>query len=374
LSFYFLSPRPFVTHVRITELHVGGFRNLRGVRIVPDARANVLLGANGQGKTSVLEAIDYAASLRSFRGASRAQLVHHEGDAAQILLRVEGGAFSHEYRVKITRTTRDITLDGKRPERAVEYFGGAACVVFQPGDLELVQGSPDARRRLLDRVLQRVVEGYGEALKSYGKALRSRNALLREHSPDLRAVQAYDFPLARFGSSVIRAREAVVGELVKAAQKALGNLASEPDNIGISYRTRTPGDQVAYTSALTSNLRNDLQRRTTIMGPHADDLALTWSGKPARIVASQGQTRALALALRLAELSVIESRTKVTPALLLDDVSSELDQERIQQLFALVSKMGAQVWVSTTDPNIAALLPNARRFEVADGKVSLATS
>jgi DNA replication and repair protein RecF len=363
-----------VTPVRITELVVGGFRNLQGVRLTPDARANVLLGANGQGKTSILEAIDYAASLRSFRGATRAQLVGHEADAAQVLLRVEGAGLAHEYRVKLTRTTRDILLDGKRPERAVEYFGGAACVVFQPGDLELVLGGPDVRRRLLDRILVRVVDGYGEALKSYAKALRARNMLLRERHPDLRAVQAYDFPLARYGAAVVRARESVVGELVRAAQAALTELMRSSEVISVAYRAKAPGDQVAYAAMLASAVHNDLARRTTQIGPHADDLTLTWSGRPARVVASQGQTRSLALALRLAELHVIEGRTKTTPALLLDDVSSELDRGRIERLFAMVTRLGAQVWVTTTDPAIASLLPRAKRFEVTDGKVALTPS
>lgn len=357
--------------VRITELSVHGFRNLQGVRIAADARANVLLGSNGQGKTSALEAVDYAASLRSFRGATRAQLVGHEADGAQVLLRVEGAAFAHEYRVKLTRTTREILLDGKRPERAVEYFGGASCVVFQPGDLELVQGAPELRRRLLDRILVRVVDGYGEALKSYAKALRARNMLLRERHPDLRAVQAFDLPLARYGSAVVRARESVVGDLVRAAQSALEEITQTRDVISVAYRARAPGDAVAYASMLAAGVQGDLMRRTTQQGPHADDLALSWSGRPARVVASQGQTRAFALALRLAELHVVEARSGSTPALLLDDVSSELDRTRIERLFALVGRLGAQVWVTTTDPAIADLLPGARRFEVRDGRVSL---
>ena len=359
-----------VTPVRITELVVDGFRNLRGARIAPDARANVLLGANGHGKTSLLEAIDYAASLRSFRGATRAQLVGHERDAAQVLLRVESAALAHEYRVKLTRTTREILLDGKRPQRAVEYFGGASCVVFQPGDLDLVRGAPEVRRRLLDRILVRVLDGYGEALKSYGRALKSRNQLLRDRRPDARAVQAFDFPLARYGAALVRARNALVPDLVAAAQRALHELGLDPTAIALAYRTRCVGDQVEYASALAAQTPVDLARRATQYGPHGDDLALTWAGLPARAVASQGQTRALALALRLAELHVVEARSKVTPALLLDDVSSELDRARIEQLFSLVGSLGGQVWVSTTDPAIGALLPRAKTFLVEGGEVA----
>ena len=360
--------------VRITEIAVAGFRNLGSVRVAPDPHSNVLLGANGQGKTSVLEAIDYAASLRSFRGAQRGHLIQREADAAQILLRVEGAGIAREYRVRLTRTTRDITLDGKRPERAVEYFGDAACVVFQPGDLDLVRGAPELRRRLLDRVLVRAVDGYGEALKSYAKGLRARNALLRERAPNTQAVQSYDFGLARFGAAIVRAREGLAGDLAKAARRALAELDLGPDDITVAYRPRAPNDQLAYADALAQGLSADLARRSTAVGPHGDDLALGWGGVAARNVASQGQTRGLALALRLAELHVLELRTKRVPVLLLDAVSSELDHDRTERLFRHVATLGAQVWITTTDPRIAAMLPRPRVFEVQNGAVQRANT
>jgi DNA replication and repair protein RecF len=358
--------------LHITELAVDGFRNLHGVRLHPAPGANVLLGDNGHGKTSVLEAVDYAASLRSFRGATRTQLIGHQAKSADVLMRVLGSPPAREYRLRLGRTTREITLDGKRPDRAVEYFSGAACVVFHPGDLDLVRGPPELRRRLLDRILVRAVDGYGEALKSYGKALRARNALLREKHPNAKAIQAFDFPLARHGSALVRARTALAKDLVPAARRALDEVALSPDAIELKYQPRASVDQVAFTAALAENLSRDLARRSTALGPHGDDLAITWSGMPARVVASQGQTRALALALRLAELHVLEARTRAVPVLLLDDVSSELDRERTARLFKLVGALGAQVFVTTTDPAIADMLPGARRFAVADGAVTLA--
>lgn len=360
--------------VRIAEVAITGFRNLRSVRVHPDPRFNVLLGHNGQGKTSVLEAVDYAASLRSFRNAQRSHLIGREMDDAQVLLRVEGVGLARSYRVRLTRAAREITLDGKRPERAVEYFGDAPCVVFQPGDLELVRGAPELRRRLLDRILVRVVDGYGEALKLYAKGLRARNALLREKAPNTSAVQSYDFGLARHGSLIVRARQGVVAELVKAAHQALTEVALASDEISVHYRPRAPEDQLAYADALARSLQNDLAKRATGVGPHGDDLGLSWGGAAARTVASQGQTRALALALRLAELHVLEQRTKRVPILLLDDVSSELDRPRTERLFHLVARLGAQVWITTTDPEIASLLPDPRVFEVRDGEVTLARS
>lgn len=356
--------------LRITELRVDGLRNLEGVRVEPSPGANLFLGANGQGKTSLLEAIDYVASLRSFRGATRAQLVARGKPTAKALMRVEGDALPHEFRVAITRTERSFSLDGKRPERAVHYYGAASCVVFHPEDLALVRGAPEQRRRLLDRILLRTLDGYGEALRSYAKTLKSRNAVLRTHAPDARALAAYDPLLARTGSALVRARTALGEELLPAARKAAQDVALTDAEITLAYRTRAPANEADYLGALRESTALDLARRVTSLGPHGDDVSILWARSVARNVASQGQTRALALALRLAELEVLHARTKVLPWLLLDDVSSELDRVRTERLFARVATLGAQVWVTSTDPGLGSLMPGARRFTVADGKVT----
>jgi DNA replication and repair protein RecF len=355
--------------LRITQLRVEGFRNLTGIRLAPDPRANLFVGANGQGKTSLLEAIDYVATLRSFRGANRAQLVGHEAMRAEAMLRVEGHAALHEFRVSFDRKGREILLDGKRPERAVSYYGGASCVVFHPQDLDLIRGAPELRRRLLDRILVRVVDGYGEALRSYARALKARNAVLREKNPDLRALIAYDPVLARLGSAIVRARQDLTRDLLPAARQAVAEVALTEEEIALAYRTRAPGDAADYVRALREAQPLDLSRRATTMGPHADDVAILWGRRQARAVTSQGQTRALALALRLAELHVLQARSGRLPWLLLDDVSSELDRERTERLFALVAELGAQVWVTTTDPAVATLLPHARVLEVRAGRI-----
>ncbi|MEI8255006.1 MAG: DNA replication and repair protein RecF [Deltaproteobacteria bacterium] len=355
--------------LRIECLRVDGFRNLRGVDITPDASANLFVGANGQGKTSLLEAVDYVCTLRSFRGALRAQLVGHDAKRADVWLGASGEPVGHTFHVTVQRTGREILLDGKRPERAVQYYGNASCVVFHPQDLELVRGGPDVRRRLLDRILLRVVDGYGEALRSYTRGLRSRNTLLRDAQPDARAVTAYDPLLARAGSFIVRERLALTSELLPAARAAVTDVAQADDEVTLQYRTHAPAEPEAYREELARGLAQDLVRKSTQMGPHADDVAVLWGRRAARTAASQGQTRALALALRLAELDVLRARSGHTPWLLLDDVSSELDRERTQRLFARVAALGAQLWVTTTDPAIAELVPGAKRFTVRAGGV-----
>lgn len=354
---------------RIESLRVDGFRNLCEVSIAPDPSANLFVGANGQGKTSLLEAVDYVCTLRSFRGALRTHLVGHDARCADVRLTASGEPLGHTFHVTLQRTSREILLDGKRPERAVQYYGNAPCVVFHPQDLELVRGGPEVRRRLLDRILLRVVEGYGEALRSYTRALRSRNTILRDAQPDARALVAYDPVLARTGSFIVRERRRLTAELLPAARAAVTDVAQADDEVTLQYRTHAVEEPDTYGEMLSRGLVQDLLRKSTQLGPHADDVAVLWSRRAARAVASQGQTRALALALRLAELEVLRARSGHTPWLLLDDVSSELDRERTQRLFARVAALGAQLWVTTTDPAIAGLIPGARRFSVRAGRV-----
>jgi DNA replication and repair protein RecF len=356
--------------LRVSKLVVRGFRNLVAVSVEPDPRHNLFIGANGQGKTSLLEAVDFIATLRSFRGATRSQLVGHGVAQAAARMVVEGGEVEHEFRLTIDRKAREVLLDGKRPERAVQYYGAAACVVFHPQDLDLVRGAPDLRRRLLDRILVRVVDGYGEALRSYVRALKSRNAILRSTTPDPRAAAAYDPMLSRFGSAIVRARIALTDELLPAARAAADDIALSGSDVSIAYRTKSPTEAEDYREALSRAWDTDRARTITTVGPHADDVVIKWGGRVAKDVASQGQTRAIALALRLAELEVLRARSGRTPWLLLDDVSSELDRERTERLFSRIAKLDAQLWVTTTDPAIAALVPSATRFIVRGGDVT----
>jgi len=356
--------------LRVSVLQVDGFRNLRGVRIEPGHGANVFVGDNGQGKTSLLEALDYACSLRSFRGALRAQLVGHEAPRARITADVHAEPLGRHYEVTIQRTERTITLDGKRPESAIAYYGPAACVVFHPGDLELIRGGPENRRRLLDRILLRTAPGYGETLRMYMRALRSRNVLLRQRTDDAKALAAYEPTLARTGSRVVSERRALVEHLAAAAIRSVEQVTGFDDGVGVEYRTRGSDDESAYRELLARSLGEDRQRLSTGIGPHGDEIVIRWGGRAARTVASQGQARAVALGLRLAEMTVLRERTGRTPWLLLDDVSSELDRARTARLFEHIAASEAQLWVTTTDPSIGELVVAPQWYRVHDGEVT----
>ena len=334
----------------------------------------MLAGENGQGKSNLLEAIRYVSALESFRGAGTDELVGVGEPSAQLLLRAHATPLSRALGVTLaSQRPRALVLDGKRPSSGLSWLAVMPTVLFHPGDLALAQGGPEGRRLLLDRVLTEMDPAYGATLGSYQKALRSRNRLLRSERPDRRAITAYDPILAENGAVLAAARHAVVSELAPAAEQVFHEIVGSDVPITIRYRARVHGGEGAIRAALERSLEKDLARGYTVEGPHADDLVLEVKTRGARHHASQGQQRVLVLALRVAELGVLEARTGRTPVLLLDDVSSELDAVRSQRFFALLSELGSQVFLTTTRPELVEVSGERVDWNVRAGAVRRAT-
>lgn len=361
--------------LRIERLWARGFRNLRDLEFEPGPRFNVLFGDNGQGKSNLLEAIDYLGSLRSFRGAAAAEMIaqQHEQAALGLSLRIDSGAvgFAAQHRLGLGRRgARTVQVDGKRPKSRAHYLTSIQTVLFHPGDLQLVSGSPELRRGFLDRILERFDLTYAVTLAAYERALRSRNRLLKAERPDRNALRAYDEVLAPAGAIIGQARERLVGQLGELAVTAFQAITGEDDRLRIHYAPRVEPEVNALRSALENSLDKDLARGFTAEGPHADDLAFSLDRTTAKRYASQGQHRALVLALKVAELHELSRRVGKVPILLLDDVSSELDRTRNRRLFSLLSELGGQVFLTTTQPELILIERDRCDFQIAGGALS----
>lgn len=243
-------------------------------------------------------------------------------------------------------------------------------VLFHPGHLALAGGAPEGRRAFLDRILEQMDPTYGSTLGSYTRALRSRNRLLRQERFDRRSVTAFDEVLASAGAVVGHTRAQLVSDLAPRAERAFGEVAGETLPLKVSYRPRVDPDPEALRAALHKALDRDRKRGFTADGPHADELVLEVGGVGARHHASQGQQRAIVLALKVAELDVLSARVERVPMLLLDDVSSELDRSRNARLFEMLSRLGNQVFLTTTHPEFIRLEDNRADFQVAEGRVT----
>ena len=345
------------------------------MRVSLSPHTTVLFGANGQGKTNFLEACYLVSTLRPLRAQKLSELVRHGEESARVAARFQLPGGVREVEVEVRAGARLARVDGKPVRDPDELFGGLATVAFTPDDLAVVKSGPEGRRRLLDRAAQNRHPAQIVDARDYLRALRSRNHLLRQRAQsDLLA--SFDEPLARLGARLRQRREQVLDELRPHAQRAFSEVARGEAALELSYLSSVPeAAEEALRDALEKRLPRDLERGYTSVGPHADDLALSLGGRPARLYASQGQARAIVLAFKIAEIENLRATQGRAPLLLLDDVSSELDPERNAFLMTYLGALKGQVVLTTTDPRLVsksaagpALFHRvfAGRIEVAD--------
>ncbi len=368
--------------MQLVRARLPRFRNLDDATLEPGPRATVLVGENGQGKTNTLEGLYYAVTLRPLRATRLAELVpfgrSEEGAEVRTTWRFPGG--ERELAVRIVHGERSLELDGKRLHTLDDYVGQVGVVAFTPDDLTLVKGSPDERRRFLDRAVFGRKPAFLNESRDYTRALKSRNKLLREQaSPPLREV--FDEQLARLGSRLWRRRMDLLDELTPHVAEAFEAVARLPDPLHLRYRT--PGVEIdrgmneqelaeRLLAGLHDKLAIDSERGFTSVGPHADDLALHIGTRAARLYASQGQQRAIVLSMKIGEIENLGDHRGEYPLLLLDDVSSELDPERNRYLMSYLAELEAQVILTTTDAELVrrATGDDAVRYRVEAGRVT----
>jgi DNA replication and repair protein RecF len=364
--------------VRLASLHVQSFRNLAEVALVPSPRATILVGENGQGKTNLLEAIYFLSTLKQLRGNRLAELVRFGDERATVAGDFDGPGGLRRIAVQLGPGGRTAFLDGKPQDSLDDYFEGLAAVCFAPDDLLLVKGGPEGRRRFLDRAAFNRWPAVLLEAREYLRALRGRNAALRGSAPEVEA--SFRGPLVRAGARILRRRRELVLELAPRVRAAYAEISGPgAPEACFDYRPaaglRLDGDEAALAErladALAARLERDREKGYTSAGPHMDDLTLTLYERGARPYASQGQQRALVLALKIAEIENLRAALGRPPLLLLDDVSSELDPAKNRYLLAYLGGLSAQAFLTSTDRRLLepAAGPEAAFFKVENGTV-----
>ena len=363
----------------LLSIDVEDFRNIVRARLEPSPRATILVGQNGQGKTNILEAIYFACTLKPLRSARLSALVRFGSERARVSAETEGPGGVRRIAVELGSGIRTAFLDGKPQERLDDYFQGLAAVCFSPDDLLLLKGGPEGRRRFLDRAAFNRWPAVLAEAREYLRALRTRNAALRSATGEVEV--SFRGPLLRAGARLLRRRRDLLKEIAPRFERAFSEISGScAPAVTLAYRSagglNLDGDEEELAarlgSALAARAGRDAERGYTSLGPHMDDLALQIGGHDARQFASQGQQRALVLALKVAEIENLRAILGRPPLLLLDDVSSELDPEKNRFLLQYLTRLPGQAFLTTTDARHlqAAAGPETAFYEVEQGSVS----
>jgi DNA replication and repair protein RecF len=336
----------------IASLSIRDFRNLAKVDLDLGPRFNVIFGDNGQGKTSLMEAVYVLATSRSFRTARLDELVANGAETASIRGRVVETGEEREQSVGMRRGLRATRIDGKRPPSLAAYAMRTPIVVFHPGALSLSTGGGVERRRLLDRIALYASPASLAHAVSYGRAMRARQRVLEKRGEDAGDLAGWEEIMVRHGLALSAARGDAAERLIPAASAAFSRIGPTGLELRARYEAGAPQDAEAFLHDLTRHRKRDAARGSATVGPHRDDLALSLGGKAVRATASQGQHRAVVLALELGEISVVTEARGVRPVLLLDDVSSELDRDRTASLLGALREEQGQVLLTTTRPEL----------------------
>lgn len=355
--------------MELSWIEVDGFRCYEALRFEPTAGVNVLVGENGAGKTSLLEAVAYLGLLKSFRGS---------GDDAVILTSAERAVIRGEFAVASGSVlveveipqggSRQIRVNGKRPRRYRDVLGQVPMVVFQPDDLDVVKRGPGLRRTYLDDLAAQLWPQASADQQDFERALRQRNALLRieGRSADPVELAALDEQVATAGAAVHAHRTRLIDVLKPHLEEGYGTVGGVGPIVWDYQTNWNAGGMRELATTLADRRNRDFDQRTTTAGPHRDDPALCAAGRPVRTMASQGEQRTVALALRIAAYKTLAAERSVRPVLLLDDVFSELDPARAAGVAGLLAE--GQVFVTTASDDVLAI--DGKRWRVGEGEIT----
>jgi DNA replication and repair protein RecF len=387
--------------VHLAHLRLRDFRNYTRLDADFAPGFHLLLGDNAQGKTNILEAVYLMATLRSFRGVGGAQMIRHGQKGYFVGGSVVGGTVpassgssgresapsdqsrltsaatmltSHSEReVKIYWSARErkLALDGQPVKRLGDYLGVLRAVVFCTEDLQLVKGAARARRRFLDLLLAQTQPAYLPLLQRYLRAVRARNALLKHSRPggtDEATLDSFSRELVELGNQLIRMRTELAPKFSPLARLAYRRISNDAEELRIEYQPSVKKD---FAVELAQSRNRERTYRSTLVGPHRDDLRLLLNEKSVSQFGSEGQKRTLAIALKMAQAEYLAGIHGSAPVLLIDDVMGELDVKRRSGFLPLLEqarKTSGQVFMTATEENWPSELgKDLQKWEVKTG-------
>ena len=344
----------------LTNLKLTNFRCFETASLQFSPRFNFFVGENGEGKTSILEAVSVLLRLQSQRSSSLAPVIRVGAKSFS----VSGKYDEHQLRFEYGKLRRRLEFDEIDQRTATEYLRLARVVSFANTDIELVRGSSEPRRRYLDFVGSQIESRYRPTLRAYERALRSRNALLKSNPIRWSQIAAYDPPLIEQGTRLQAFRVEIMTRLSPLVSAAYAEISGGKERVDIYF---APGNQEDFARHLAQTRDEQMRLRLTNVGPHRDDIDMFVDGMDAQVYASEGQQRTLALASKLGQGRLFQDSGSV-PVFLMDDIFGELDPSRRNRLFGALPDH-AQKLITSTTPKWPEELGEQITFRIHDRRI-----
>lgn len=336
----------------LKEIRITSFKNIADARLEFSPKVNALLGNNGMGKSNLLDAIYFLSFCKSFSGMTDSQVIRRGDDFAMVRALYLRHGIDEQLSLGITPGRRkSLKRQGKEYPRLSAHIGAFPLVLSSPQDVDIIRGSSDERRRLMDMVISQTDPLYLDALIRYGRALDQRNRMLRDAVSDASLYAAVELQMDMAASVIHASRSAWVDRLTAIFSRYYEAIAGDgSEQVALSYDSTLNAPGATLTSLLEASRRRDEALRHTSTGPHRDDLEMLIDGMPMRRAASQGQCKTYAIALRLAQYEFLRDSMAMRPLLLLDDIFDKLDATRVERIMELVAGDGfGQIFITDTN-------------------------
>ena len=365
--------------MHVENIRLINFRNYYSLNIDLNKKTNIFIGKNAQGKTNLLEAIYICATGRSFRTNRDKEIINFNKSEAYVGAQIDIGKFEKFIEIKMERDkAKRIRVNKTELKNYKELYSGLNVVVFSPEDLKLVKEGPGERRNFLDTEISQIKPVYSYNINRYNKILFQRNNLLRSNKfqKNIKSLlEIFDIQLAKIGTDIIIERNRYIDELSKISNITHNKITLSNENLELKYISNIEISdnklemEKSYVDKLSKNIDKDIESASTGLGPHRDDILMTINNKDLKTYGSQGQQRTVVLSIKLSEVELIKKERGIYPVLLLDDVFSELDEERRKYLIRSFKDM--QTLITVTDAIDLKEMNNIEKsvFYIENGKL-----
>lgn len=351
----------------IKNISLKNFRNIKDINFSPDKEMNIICGENAQGKTNIIEAIWLLTGAKSFRSSKDSAFIKFGEKKAIISSVFISEDIEKEEKIEIGEK-KSVLLNGKKISLASNIAGNFRAIVFSPNDLSIVENGPSIRRKFCDTAIGQLYPSFISILREYNRAVFQRNCIIKDYKYDASVsvmLDVFEKEIAEKGEKIILYRKRFIESLKNFLGSIYSEISGGREELEIEYIPSFSGENLE--EELKKARKEDMNCGCTSLGPHRDDIEFRINGISARLFASQGQKRSIAIALKLSEAEVINKISGEYPVCLLDDIMSELDP--LRQNYILNHIKGKQVFLSCCDPSNIKNLQKGKIFNIEKGEI-----